>query len=176
MEIKQLKEEAFRRATGVKKSTFEVMLEILETAHEARRKKGGPKSKWTVADRLLLTLEYLREYRTYLHIGLAYGVSESQACRIHRWVEKELMKDNRFHLPGRKSLVQNESACEVVLVDATESPVERPKKKTQGKAPKKSTEKIRFGKEKKTYSKDASDRRSCHAANHLHGLLCRQAT
>lgn len=131
MKIKRLKEEAFRRATGVKKSTFEVMLEILETAHEARRKKGGPKSKLTVADRLLLTLEYLREYRTYLHIGLAYGVSESQACRIHRWVEKELMKDNRFHLPGRKSLVQNESACEVVLVDATESPIERPKKNTR---------------------------------------------
>lgn len=87
MKIKRLREEAFRRATGVKKSTFEVMLEILETAHEARRKKGGPKSKLTEADRLLLTLEYLREYRTYLHIGLAYGVSESQACRIHRWVE-----------------------------------------------------------------------------------------
>ncbi|HAT3882275.1 TPA: hypothetical protein JBA38_08915 [Legionella pneumophila] len=28
-------------------------------------------------ERLLMTLEYLREYRTYFHISCGYGLSES---------------------------------------------------------------------------------------------------
>lgn len=126
--VKLLKNEQFRRLTGVKKGTFEVMLEILEKAETERRSQGGPKPKLSVADMLLLSLEYLREYRTYFHVGTNYGVSESQAIRIHRWVEKELIKDKRFHLPGRKQLLESDLEFEVVLVDAAESPIERPKK------------------------------------------------
>jgi Helix-turn-helix of DDE superfamily endonuclease len=28
-----------------------------------------------------MVLEYWRQYRTYFHIGQAYGISESAACR-----------------------------------------------------------------------------------------------
>lgn len=126
--MKLLREEQFRRLTGVKKSTFTVMIEILAKADAEQRRKGGPKPKLCVEDRLLLALEYLREYRTYFHVGINYGLSESQAIRIHRWVEKELIKDKRFHLPGRKKLLESDHEFEVVLVDAAESPVERPKK------------------------------------------------
>jgi hypothetical protein len=126
--VKLLKDEQFRRLTGVKKGTFEVMLEVLEKAESERRSRGGPKPKLLVADMLLLALEYLREYRTYFHVGTNYGVSESQAIRIHRWAEKELIKDKRFHLPGRKQLLKSDLEFEVVLVDAAESPIERPKK------------------------------------------------
>ncbi len=104
------------------------MIEILAKADAEQRRKGGPKPKLCVEDRLLLALEYLREYRTYFHVGINYGLSESQAIRIHRWVEKELIKDKRFHLPGRKKLLESDHEFEVVLVDAAESPVERPKK------------------------------------------------
>jgi hypothetical protein len=38
------------------------------------------------------------------------------------------MKDSRFHLPGKKSLLLKENHFEVVLIDVPESPVERPKK------------------------------------------------
>jgi hypothetical protein len=38
------------------------------------------------------------------------------------------MKDKRFALPGRKALLKNDEAYEVILVDASESPIERPKK------------------------------------------------
>ena len=126
--LEKLNDGEFRRLTGVKRQTFSVMVEILSKADAARRTKGGPKPKLCVEDRLLLALEYLREYRTYFHVGISYGISESQAIRIHRWVEEELIKDKRFHLPGRKKLLESEYEFEVILMDASESPVERPKK------------------------------------------------
>jgi hypothetical protein len=60
-------EVAFRRITGVKRTTFDKMLEILRPAKEALTAKGGPKPKLSLEDMLLATLEYLREYRTYAH-------------------------------------------------------------------------------------------------------------
>ena len=127
--LKRLKAEQFCRLTSVKRETFQVMAEILSKAEVEKRSRGGPKPKLCIEDRLLPALEYLREYRTYFHVGTNYGLSESQAQRTHWWVEKELMKDKRFHLPGRKKLLENNCEFEVILIDAAESPVERPKKK-----------------------------------------------
>ena len=122
----------FRRLTGVKPTIFAKMVTILKRAEKQRRKRGGKLPKLILEDRLLLTLEYLREYRTYFHIGRSYGVSESQAYKIARWVEDTLVKDPRFALPGKKALLKSDMNFEVVLVDATESPVERPKKDSDG--------------------------------------------
>jgi len=124
----QLSEEQFRRISGVRKKTFEKMIEILSAAESVRRSKGGPKPRLTLEDSLLATLEYLREYRTYAHIAVGYGVSESQIFRIIKWVEDTLIKDGTFSLPGRKALLKNDMEIEVVLIDATETPVERPKR------------------------------------------------
>ncbi len=121
-------EKAFRRITGVKRTTFEKMLEILRPAKEALTAKGGPKPKLCLEDMLLATLEYLREYRTYAHIAASYGISESSIYRIIKWVEDTLIKDGTFSLPGRKALLKSDMEFEIVLVDATETPVERPKR------------------------------------------------
>ena len=125
--IKDFKPESFRRLTGVKKPTFDVMVDILTKAESKRRSKGSPKRKLCIADMLLLSLEYLSEYRT---VGTNYGLSESQAQRIHRWVEETLIKDNRFHLPGRKKLLESNLGFEIIIVDASERAVDRPKKKS----------------------------------------------
>jgi DNA-directed RNA polymerase specialized sigma subunit len=53
------------------------MVEILEEAMLKVRKKKGRKRKLSVREQLMMTLEYLREYRTYFHIGNSYGISES---------------------------------------------------------------------------------------------------
>lgn len=82
----------------------------------------------SIEDRLLMTLEYLRDYPTYFRLGQNYGISESNAFKICRWVEDTLIKDKRFALPGRKALVKSDMQYEVILVDASESPIERPKK------------------------------------------------
>ena len=121
-------EERFRRITGVKRKTYEKMLEILRVAEAIKRARGGPKPKLTLEDQLLVTLEYLREYRTYAHIAVGYGLSESQIFRIVRWVEDTLIKDGTFSLPGRKELLKSDVVFEVILIDDTESPIERPKK------------------------------------------------
>jgi hypothetical protein len=77
---------------------------------------------------LLMTLEYIREYRTYFHISQSYGVSESTAYKTVRWIEDALIKHPDFALPGRKALLKSDVEYEVVLIDATEMPIERPKK------------------------------------------------
>lgn len=123
-----LAEDKFRRLTGVKRSTFERMTEILWEAHKIKKRRGGRKNKLYIEDMLLMTLEYLREYRTYFHISQSYGVSESTAYKVVRWVEDTLIKHPDFALPGRKELLKSDIEYNVVLIDATESPIERPKK------------------------------------------------
>jgi hypothetical protein len=123
-----LNNENFRRLTGVKRSTFTTMVEILTEADSAKKAVGGRKSKLCIEDRLLMALEYLREYRTYFHIAQSYNLSESNAYKICKWVEDTLIKDKRFSLPGKKALLKSKGEIEVVLIDATESPIERPKK------------------------------------------------
>jgi hypothetical protein len=127
-EIKALSNEEFRRLTGVKKQTFEDMTKILKETREQKHSLGGRPNKVSIEDALLMTLEYLREYRTYFHIGNSYGISESYAYKTIRWVEDTLIKSKLFRLPGRKELLKSDVDYEVILVDATESPIQRPKK------------------------------------------------
>ena len=127
--IKELNEEKFRRLTGVKRTTFERMVRILEQDIKDRKTKKGRKKKLSIEDMLLMTLEYIREYRTYFHISQSYSVSESSAYKTVRWVEDTLIKHPDFALPGRKALLKSDMEFEILLVDASESPIERPKKK-----------------------------------------------
>ncbi len=127
-QIKELEDEKFRRLTGVKKGTFSKMVDILSQADGLKKSKGGRKNKLNLEEQLMMTLEYLREYRTYFHIGQNYGISESSAYKAVKWVEDTLVKHPNFALPGRKALMKSDMNYEVVLIDATESPIERPKK------------------------------------------------
>lgn len=126
--IKQLSVEGFRRLTGVKPKTFGVMLGILAVAEAEKHKSGGRPSKLSLEDKLLMSLEYWREYRTYFHIGKSYGISESNCWETVRWVENTLIKNKAFHVPGKKELLKSDVSFDVILVDATETPCERPKK------------------------------------------------
>jgi Helix-turn-helix of DDE superfamily endonuclease len=126
--IKNLKPEEFRRLTGVKQETFNKMIEIIEEAVRIKKSKGGRPNKLAIPDRILMTLEYLREYRTYFHISKNYGISESNSYYTIRFIEDSLIKSGCFTLPGRKALLKSDMEYEIVLIDATESPIERPKK------------------------------------------------
>jgi len=126
--IKELEDEKFRRLTGVKRVTFDKMLEILSEAEKKKKAKGGRKPKLILEDRLLMALEYIREYRTYFHVSQSYGVSESTCYETIKWIEDTLIKHPDFALPGRKALLKSDMEYELVLIDATETPIERPKK------------------------------------------------
>jgi len=127
-QIKELEEEKFRRLTGVKKATFYKMVDILVVAELKKKSRGGRKNKLIIEDRLLMSLEYIREYRTYFHVSQSYGLSESTAYDTIKWIENTLIKHPDFALPGRKALLKSDMEYEVVLIDATETPIERPKK------------------------------------------------
>ena len=72
---------------------------------------------------------YWREYRTLAAIGFSYGVSEATAWRTVQKVEGALMKSGRFTLPGKKALHSPALKNALMLLDATEVPVQRPKGK-----------------------------------------------
>ncbi len=124
VQIQTLKPSAFKRLTGVPPETFTAMSAALKQHLPA----GGRIPKLSVEDRLLMTLMYWREYRTEFHIAHTYGISEATVSRTIRAVEDALLRSGQFTLPGKKALTQSDLAFEVVVVDATECPVERPKK------------------------------------------------
>lgn len=126
-QLKHLKPSAFKRRCGVQPETFEQMVNVLRPHLDRRGKRGG-QCKLSVENQLLLVLEYWREYRTQFHIATSWGISESAVCRLINKVETLLMNSGKFRLPGKKQLYQNAYKWEVLVVDVTESPIERPKK------------------------------------------------
>ena len=122
--IQTLKDEDFKRSTGVSRAMFEKMLAVVK----AGLRDFGRTPKLIREDQLLMTLMYWREYRTEFHIGITYGVSEATVCRTIRKIENVLMKSGEFRLPGKKALQPSDTLIEVILIDATEQPIERPKK------------------------------------------------
>jgi hypothetical protein len=123
--VRELSPEAFKRLTGVKPEVFEKMVGVLREA-EVTKKKAGRTSKLCLEDKLLLAMSYWREYRTQFHIAASYGVHEATANRIITHVEDMLIKSDKFSLPKCREV--SESDWIVVLVDATETPIERPQK------------------------------------------------
>jgi hypothetical protein len=118
----------FKRLCGVKPRTFTKMLSILQKEYDALHQKGGKPPKLTVKDKLYITLKYLREYRTMDSIAVEYGVCKGTVCLSIQWVEDTLVKDGAFALPGKKVLKRKSASVQHVVVDVTESPINRPKK------------------------------------------------
>jgi hypothetical protein len=117
----------FRRRTGVKKDTFRVMTIVIQQHELATKKVSGRPSKLSVEDRILMSLEYLREYRTYFHIAHDYNISESNCFKIIRKIEDTLIASKQFALPKRQRTLSDNTIAATV-VDCTESPIERPQK------------------------------------------------
>ena len=154
--IEHLKDSDSKRLTGVQRETFEQMLAVIE---KGVRTFGRP-PKLSRADQLLMTLMYWREYRTEFHIAQSYAVSEATVCRTIRKVEDALVRSKKFRLPGKKALQASDTVFEVLLVDVSEQPVERPKKPKTALQRQKET----------TYSKSAGDGGSKKCPNHHYCL------
>ena len=77
-----------------------------------------------------MTLEYVSENIELTSMSSqSYGISESSTYKTVRWVEDTLIKHPDFALPGRKSPPKrSDIEYNGVLIDATETPIERPKK------------------------------------------------
>ena len=151
--IEQLKDTDFKRLTGVQRETFGLMLQVVE---KGLREFGRP-TKLSRADQLLMTLMYRREYRTEFHIAQSYGISEATVCRTIQKVENALVRSGKVRLPGKKTLQASDTVFEVILVDVSEQPIERPHlpwRAVPGKKPKTA---LQWQKEA-TYPKSTSNR------------------
>ena len=127
--LKELKPELFKRLTGVKPDTFKAMLSECEIYHNKKKAKGGKPNKLSVSTQILLMLEYYREYRLMAHMAFDYEVSESTVSRTIKEIESVLLQSGKFSLPSKKALYENDGIdLQYILIDATECPIERPKK------------------------------------------------
>ncbi len=126
MNINKLTDTQFKRKTGIQKKTFNKILEILRGAESKKNELGARPNRLILETRILMWLEYLREYRTYFHIASDHDVSESTCYRNCVWIENILIKSGAFSLKNKHNLL-NEN-IESVTIDATESQIERPKK------------------------------------------------
>lgn len=118
----------FNRLFGVSVPQFEAILSKVAPLWEQKvigsYKRPGRHYKLEVADMTLMILLYYRSYITHEFVSYLFGIDNSRVCRIIRKLEPLLA--TVMALPTRKSLSQEE--VESLVVDATEQPVERPRK------------------------------------------------
>ena len=120
-ELKGLKDKIFKRLIGIKREIFEFQVAILEDALIEKHKRGGRLPKLSLEDILLLMYGYLRDYTTFLKLGMYFGLHESNAYRWVIWAEQTLSSymNEDFNIT---KLTKNKE----YLVDVTECAVERP--------------------------------------------------
>lgn len=122
-------DQEFYSLVGVKIKTFQKMIEILKIAESKQKYYGGRKNKLVIEERLLMTLEYWKEYSNYRVIAKRYNISHTSCIRNIFWIENTLIKSGIFNLSGKKDLIKNKGTNKVLLaIDATETPIERIKK------------------------------------------------
>ncbi|WP_153297854.1 IS5 family transposase [Streptococcus pneumoniae] len=120
---KQLTDARFKRLVGVQRTTFEEILAVLKTAYQLKHAKGGRKPKLSLEDLLMATLQYVREYRTYEQIAADFGIRESNLIRRSQWVEVTLVQSG---VTISRTPLSSEDT--VMIIDATEVKINRPKK------------------------------------------------
>ena len=118
----------FNRLFGVSVSQFETIYAKVDPLWQRKvidtYKRPGRDYKLDVADMVLMLLLYYRSYISQEFVGYLFGIDDSRVCRILQKLESLLAKV--MALPYRKYLSQKE--VESLIIDATEQPIERPKK------------------------------------------------
>lgn len=125
---KQKPPAVFTRMVGVNYGTFSIILDklqvtFIEYQNELLIRKRGKRCSLTLADQLLLTMLYLRNYDTLLNIGFQFGISESYAQKRYTFTKMLLLRC--LNLPDEESL-KDAIQGHKVAIDVTEQAIERP--------------------------------------------------
>lgn len=127
----------FRMFTGLSAEEFDRLVTELEPVWLARKAKhsagrrrhrkpgAGRKVKVAFTDRVLLTLLYYRAYVSQEFVGFLFGVDKGTVSRETQ--ELSLCMAGVFRIPEKKVRIDPDD-LEAVFVDATEQPVNRPKR------------------------------------------------
>lgn len=120
--------QTFLRLYGISYGLFETLLGKVASCIDSHKQahplsKRGRKSGICLADQLLLTLVYLRQYSTFLSVGHQFGISESYAQKRFVALRNILMKV--LDLPDVKALTFDTLTTKIGI-DVSEQPLERP--------------------------------------------------
>ena len=121
-----------KRLFGIKFELFEIILgKVQENKNEYLLKNPvsnrGLEAELSVANQLLLTFEYLRQYPTFLSLGFSYGISESYANKIFHKIRPILAKIVGLSNPAKLKYKD----IQTVIIDVTVQPIERPQENQQ---------------------------------------------
>jgi len=72
----KLKPEDFKQIIGVKRETFDEMVEVLNEAYVLKHVRGGRKRKLQMPDQLFMSLKYWRQYVTQKELTFEFEVGE----------------------------------------------------------------------------------------------------
>ena len=128
-----LKDDAlFQLLTGVTRELFLKMLAVLTVSYnQIHETKGGNPSGTPIGLKLVIALEYWREYRTMRHMAFDYSMPLSTLCNCITWVEDVLSKSSEFKIMELKEKFKHRETegtpIKVVLIDVEEQPIERPR-------------------------------------------------
>jgi hypothetical protein len=126
-ELETYSNEKFKRLTGIHKSIFRKMVKVVFEKQRVH-KLGGRPWKLSIPNQVLLMLGYYREYVTLFSLGCSFKVGEATAWRTVTTLEKMLLDSGEFRLPGKQAARRKDN--DSLALDASEHPIERPKKKT----------------------------------------------
>lgn len=128
--------ELFKLLTGVTRDVFNQMLKVLaEEYNRIHKTKGGNPNGTPVGLKLVIALEYWREYRGMRQMAFDYNMPVSTLCDCILWVENILSQTKEFQIPKLKEKFKHReelgNPIRVVLIDVEEQPIERPTENQQ---------------------------------------------
>lgn len=132
-EYKKQKPEVFQRMVGVSFGTFSVILakylaELEKYKDEKTFRRTGRKSSISIENQLLMTMLYLRNYDTFLNLGMRFGISESYCQKRFEFSKMILLRC--LDCPDETSL-KDALQSNLIAIDVTEQVIERPQKEQE---------------------------------------------
>lgn len=119
----------FNRLVGMQVKDFESILEKLTPLWEKKvlgaYKRPGRDFKLELADMLMMLLIYYRSYISQEFLGYLFGIDDSRVCRLIKRIEPLLARTVAI----RKERHLSQEEVESLIIDATEQPIERPKRR-----------------------------------------------
>lgn len=116
----------FLRTFGLHKIDFLYLLTLVTDwfQEKSNNPKGGHPFVLTPYDYLAITLLYMRQYHTMDSLADECGVAKSTICKVYNRTITYLVTSGKLRLMSKSDL----SEGDITVVDATESPIDRPKK------------------------------------------------
>lgn len=119
----------FNRLVGMEVKDFDFILEKLTPLWQkkvlAAYKRPGRDFKLELSDMVMMLLIYYRSYISQAFLGYLFGIDDSRVCRLIKKIEPLLARTVAI----RKDRHLSQEEVENLIIDATEQPIERPKRR-----------------------------------------------